>query len=159
MRVILIGLLAIFFMLPIAPASASTTIRANITTYDYWNNSPPGYGIEYPKSDDYPTVHNWACCRNGGTYTNPITFASAPNELKPGTRIYIPYFKRYFIKEDLCSGCRGAWFDLWVGGVSFSDNQSQSPHNIVNMARDETVIINPPRGEPVSTSLFWEFRI
>lgn len=152
----------LFTMIP-APvqATASQSVTAWLSTYDYWNNSPPGYGIEYPKDEGYHTVHNWACCRNGGTYANPITFASQPNELSPGTRIYIPYFKRYFIKEDDCTGCyTNKWqFDLWVGGVSQAGNDSQSPHSIVNLWEQRTVIINPPKNEPVVTNDFAQVRI
>ena len=152
---------AIFATPASSAASAPRTVTAWISTYDWWNNSPPGYGIEYPRNEGYPTVHSWACCRNGGTYSNPITFASSSTELAPGTRIYIPYFHRYFIKEDLCAGCftRTWMFDLWVGGVTYAQNQSASPTDIVNMWHQETVIINPPQGEPVSTSLFAYFKI
>ena len=142
---------------PAVPAGA-VTVTAWLSTYDWWNNSPPGYGIEYPRDGGYPTVHDWACCRDGGSYADPITFASQPDELPPGTRIYIPVFKRYFIKEDLCQGCYTlprAWqFDLWVGGVGAAQNGDQASSDIVNLWQRDTVIIRPPRGLPVSTVPF-----
>ena len=44
-----------------------------------------------------------------------------------GIKIYVPFLKQYFIREDLCAasgpptgsgsnGCYKLWFDLWVGG-------------------------------------------
>ena len=132
------------------PAQASTgprAVTAWLSTYDWWNNSPPGAGIEYPG------LHQTA--GGTGTYTDPVTFASQPSELRPGTRIYIPRFRKYFIKEDACAGCYTppTWqFDLWIGGETRAQDASQDPRAMVNLWRRAVVIIRPPRGEPVSTA-------
>ena len=131
-----------------------------LSSYDYWNNSPPGYGIEYAKNYGYPTVHDWACCRAGGTYADPITFAAQKGFLTPGTRVYIPWLKRYFILEDLCSSCTvGPQMDLWVGGVSAAQESNGSSTNIVNLWQRRSVVINPPSNEPVATGLLNRVRI
>lgn len=144
-----------------AQTGHSRTVTAWLSTYTYWNNSPPGYGIEYAHNYGYHTVHNSACCRAGGTYANPIAFASQSNQLAPGARIYIPMFRRYFIKEDYCSSCyRNRWqFDLWVGGVPLWQEHDQSARNMVNLWRTAQVIINPARGLPVSKGLFRKVQV
>lgn len=142
------------------PVSAAThtpyTVKAALSTYDTENNSPPGAGIEYAKNYGYPTVHNLA--GGTGTYANPITFASENGELPPGARIYIAHWKKYFIKEDLCTSCYNppAWqFDLWVGGVTPQQDANQNPANITNLWTSKyPVIIYPSANEPVDTTPF-----
>lgn len=152
-----------------APARASSPVTVHgvwLSTYTWWNNSPAGCGIEYAKSYGYPTIDNCAgnSVRNApgrtGTYASPITYASQDRGVfsyRPGTRIYIPYFAKYFIIEDLCSTCYTSrpQADLWVGGVSRSQEASTSPADIVNLWQRETVIVNPPPGEPVNVTPFY----
>lgn len=40
-----------------------------------------------------------------GTYTNPLTFASAPGEFTSCEVIYVPYLKKYARFEDYCAQC------------------------------------------------------
>jgi hypothetical protein len=173
-RILFIILAIIAIVIPVACSSVASASSAQVSatknvvawasTYDYWNNSPPGYGIEYAKQYGFHTVHKWACCSTGGTYNNPITFAAQNKgvfNLKPGTRIYIPYFKRYFILEDACASCftNKPQVDLWVGQVSKAQEHNNSSHNIVNLWRQLTIRVNPPRGLPVSTAPFKNFKI
>lgn len=152
----------LLLLLPLAfasPASASVhsyTVRGVwLSSYDTWNNSPPGCGIEYARSYGYPAIHN--CAGGTGTYANPVTFAAQDSgvfNLAPGTRIYIPYFAKYFILEDLCSSCYTALAqaDIWVGGVPASQEADQSnPANMVNLWQRESVIVNPGGHLPVRT--------
>ncbi len=136
-------------------AQASTTKNFYVTLYGWPDNSPPGAGIAFPKSDGNPTIHNSA--GGTGTYSDPITFATDQSELAPGTRVYYPYLHRYFIMEDECTECDQDWnqgkyhIDLWIGGKGGNSN------DVINCEDDLTqdsakVIINPPSNESVDTT-------
>ena len=104
------------------------TVSATITFYGWPDNSPPGNKIAHG------VIHKRA--GGDGTYCNPTTFATerANDEQIPyGIKIYVPFIKQYFIREDLCAasgpkkgsgsnGCKKLWFDLWIGG----DGKSRS---------------------------------
>jgi hypothetical protein len=101
-----------------------------MTFYGFFDNSPPGTDIAHP------VIHSGA--GGVGTFQNPITFAVAPkvqDRVPPGTIMYVPSLRKYFITEDNCSsnvgvlspgqlvpGCDGELplgtneFDLWIGG-------------------------------------------
>lgn len=135
-------------MLLLVPASASAPAprwhEAWVSTYTWDSNSPPGCGIEYARDYGYPTVHD--CAGGTGTYADPVTFASQLNEWAPGTRVYIPWFRDYFIKEDWCASCYSlphAWqLDVWVG-------QASPGSHVANFWRRLRVEVNPPPGLPV----------
>jgi hypothetical protein len=94
-------LTAVAAMLVGAPtAGASTTQKAYLTFYGYWDNTPPGSAIAYPQ------IHKTA--GGTGTYADPITFATDKSELAPGTIIYVPRVEKYFIMEDDCEECDAA---------------------------------------------------
>jgi hypothetical protein len=134
-----------------------TKVRATITFYGWPDNAPPGNGIAHP------IIHKHA--GGDGTYCNPTTFATerANNKAIPyGIKIYVPFLKQYFIREDLCTtsggptgsgsnGCYGLWFDLWVGG-----NKVSKKHAVFACERELTpnhevpVILWPRDGLPVA---------
>ncbi|HEY2476487.1 MAG TPA: hypothetical protein VGI19_17035, partial [Candidatus Cybelea sp.] len=79
-----------------------------------------------------------------------------------GIKIYVPFIKQYFIREDLCAasgpkkgsgsnGCKKLWFDLWIGG----DAKSKA-HAVIKCERALTpnakvpVILYPKEGMPVA---------
>jgi hypothetical protein len=150
----------------VAPASqatcyvvkqAPTNVQATITFYGWPDNSPPGNKI------DHPVLHKHA--GGDGTYCNPTTFAterSNDKRIPYGIKIYVPFLKQYFIREDLCTpsgpptgsgsnGCYKLWFDLWIGGTAKS-----KPHAVVECERQLTpnkqvsVILWPREGMPVA---------
>jgi hypothetical protein len=131
------------------------TTEATVTFYGWPDNSPPGNQIAHP------VIHHHAA--GIGSFCDPTTFATEPtpkeNALIPyGTRIYVPYMQKYFIREDDCTtsgpqglGCSGVWFDLWIGG----DAQSYFPaviecENRMTMNTKVDVIVHARPGEPVS---------
>jgi hypothetical protein len=134
-----------------------TTIKATITFYGWPGNSPPGNAIAHP------VIHKVAS--GDGTYCNPTTFATERSNNKQipyGIKIYVPFLKQYFIREDLCAasgpptgsggnGCYKLWFDLWVGGTARS-----RAHAVVRCERTLTpsrqvpVILYPRDGLPVA---------
>ena len=152
-------LTAVVAMLAAAPsAGASTTQQAYLTFYGYWDNTPPGSAIAYPQ------IHQTA--GGTGTYADPITFATDKSELAPGTIIYVPRVKKYFIMEDDCEECDADWsghgpdggpdlwhFDLWLGGqggnamdaIDCEDALTQSNANGTPFL--EAAVIDPPSNE------------
>lgn len=136
-----------------------TPVEATITLYGWPDNSPPGNRIAHP------VIHKRA--GGDGTYCNPTTFATerANDKTIPyGIKIYVPFIKQYFIREDLCAssgpkkgsgsnGCKRLWFDLWIGGTKASKAREVikcerllTPHPPVK------VILYPKAGEPVANA-------
>jgi hypothetical protein len=134
-----------------------TTVNATITFYGWPDNSPPGNKIAHP------IIHRRA--GGDGTYCNPTTFATekANDKTIPyGIKIYVPFIKQYFVREDLCAasgpkkgsgenGCKKLWFDLWIGGTASSKGRyvikcerQLTPHPPVE------VILYPNDGELVA---------
>jgi hypothetical protein len=133
------------------------TVQATITFYGWPDNSPPGNRIAHP------IIHKHA--GGDGTYCNPTTFATerANDRTIPyGIKIYVPFIKQYFIREDLCAssgpkrgsgsnGCHKLWFDLWIGGTAKSKK-----HAVIACERRLTpngkveVILWPESGLPVA---------
>jgi hypothetical protein len=107
-----------------------TTVKATITFYGWPDNSPPGNQIAHP------VIHKHA--GGDGTYCNPTTFATEranDRSIPYGIKIYVPFIKQYFIREDLCAssgpkrgsgsnGCHKIWFDLWIGGTATSNKRA-----------------------------------
>lgn len=134
-----------------------THVRATITFYGWPDNSPPGNQIAHP------VIHKHA--GGDGTYCNPTTFATerANDKTIPyGIKIYVPFIKQYFIREDLCAasgptsgsgsqGCHKLWFDLWIGGTAKS-----KPRDVIACERKLTpgnevaVVLWPHDGMPVA---------
>ncbi len=137
-----------------SPASAAPQ-QVFWTFYGWYDNTPPGGNIAYPQ------IHKTAGGK--GTWADPITFATSAKEAKPGTRIYFPRVKKYFIMEDSCSSCEQDWdgngpnggprlwhFDAWVGGKGGNAmNVIDCEDALTNYHPDgkpvmEETIINPP---------------
>ena len=132
-------------------------VQATITFYGWPDNAPPGNKIAHP------VLHKHA--GGDGTYCNPTTFATERKNDKAipyGIKIYVPFMKQYFIREDLCTtsgpgsgsgsnGCYGLWFDLWVGG-----NKNSKKQAVFKCERELTpnhevpVILWPRDGMPVA---------
>jgi hypothetical protein len=140
-------------------ASAATTQPTFLTFYGWWDNTPPGGDISYPQ------IHDTAGGK--GTYADPITFATSSDELKPGTKVWVPRVKKYFIMEDGCDECSDDWnsqgpnggpglrhIDLWLGGKGGSafdaiDCEDALTHyNADNTPVMEPVVVDPPSNEP-----------
>jgi hypothetical protein len=134
-----------------------TAVQATITFYGWPDNSPPGNKIAHG------IIHKRA--GGDGTYCNPTTFAterSNDRRIPYGIKIYVPFLKQYFIREDDCApsgptsgsgsnGCFKLWFDLWIGGTAKSNS-----HAVIKCERTLTpndqvkVILYPRDGLPVA---------
>ncbi len=131
--------------------------------------------IAFPKSDGFPVPHDIAAAGKG-TFADPNTFATAakdsgsPAELAPGTRIYVPSVRKYFVMEDQCFECGQEWFtpkrgkphtyhhvDLWMGPSYGSANGPLMACEDELTLGDTyhgtgTIIVNPPSNLPVDTT-------
>ena len=130
-------------------ASANPTLSMFVTLYGWPDNDPPGGAIAYPD------IHSTA--GGTGTYSNPITFATDADELAPGTIVYVPYLKKYFIMEDECAACEDDWsnglrhIDLWVGGKGGDVNSVYDCED--SLTRDSaSVVVNPLSNKTVDTT-------
>src|SRR5260370_34923357 len=119
------------------PASSANpadlkTVQSYITFYGF-NDNDNGSGkfstnvIAYPKKDGNPTDHDVAT-EGKGTYQDPVTFATAINDINSGVFpvgviIYIPFLQKSFMLDDQCSDCnkekQGQQYhiDLYIGPI------------------------------------------
>lgn len=122
------------------PNSFETRIKAFVTGYTFWDNTPPG------SSDiSNPIIHKKA--GGVGTYIDPITVAVGHSiidgvgtlDYPAGTRFYIPNLRKYFIVEDTCGDgdtpqngpCHTgypegstSWIDIWIDGATGGENET-----------------------------------
>ncbi|MES2205643.1 MAG: basic secretory protein-like protein [Pseudomonadota bacterium] len=111
--------------------------------------------ILYSKSKKYPVPHEVAT-EGKGTYDDPITLAAHGKPFPPGTFVYVPWFKKYFVFEDDCPGCVA---DTYVEGFMGpkKTNSGINRQLLLNCARKWstaptnpdnpkiTIIINPEK--------------
>ena len=146
-------------LLTAQPAAASARTRtAYVTFYGWPDNTPPdSAAIAYPRKDGFPAVHNHAN-KHGerGTWWAPLTLATSPREIPVGTRVYIPYLRKYGVMEDQCAECVRQWnrsrrwhVDVWVGGKGIAKRRVLAREDALTRSRAR-IIINPRRGLPVS---------
>ncbi|CAL8580568.1 hypothetical protein XPA_006290, partial [Xanthoria parietina] len=136
------GLLAQAF--PLTERACSTRSGVTHTFYGYPDNDPPGPATAY----NCGGRNNVA--GGTGTYTNPLTFASAPGEFTSCEVIYVPYLKKYARFEDYCAQCATDWktgkyhIDLWTGSstVNGGANQIQCENNLTPNA--QSIVRQPP---------------
>jgi hypothetical protein len=124
-------------------------IKHFVTFYGWPDNDPPGNDIAYPQ------IHSGA--GGVGSFADPITFASAMAEWPPGTKLYVPFLKRYVIMEDLCAQCTTDWtsrkyhIDIWINSDGRRDaDVIQCEDDLTQTSAD--VEVNPPNGRPVDTT-------
>src|SRR5215470_19654007 len=76
-----VGISAFTILLGVLPAQAATTQQTFLTFYGWWDNTPPGNDIAYPK------IHSGAGGK--GTFADPITFATSTAEMPKGTKVWV----------------------------------------------------------------------
>ena len=86
-----------------------------------------------------------------GTYERPGTLAADIAFLSPGTKVYVPALKRYYVMEDTCRECSEDWLqnkphiDLYVSGTGPELAACQE-----RLTMESTkIFIDPPPGLPV----------
>ncbi|MBT1004351.1 hypothetical protein KIH31_17330 [Paenarthrobacter sp. DKR-5] len=136
------------------------------TAYTWFDNTPPG-----SSSISYPVLHRTA--GGTGTYGDPVTVAVGHSkasgkdvpDFSPGTRIYLPDVRRYFMVEDSCGDgpkpedgpChqgRNAdgsgstiWLDVWIGGEGGTAREARRCASRVTGPKGtmHTAVFNPAR--------------
>src|SRR5690349_5200667 len=74
---------------------AATTRTMLVTLFGWPDNSPPGDATAFGSGH----------AGGVGTFSNPVTFATDQHECKPGTKVYYPFLRRYFVMQDECVAC------------------------------------------------------
>jgi 3D (Asp-Asp-Asp) domain-containing protein len=131
---------------PVVPVAHGTR-NVYVTFYGGPDNDPPGStDIAYPNGR-----HGTA--GGVGTDADPITLATDPRELPPGTLVYVPRLKKYFVMEDDCEDCIAEWganrrphVDLWTAAAGArlpACEEALTPDAPVPLE------INPPADRPV----------
>ena len=137
------------------PGPGPTTNVTGITTfYGAKDNCPPGGAIAFPSNK--PGRHEQA--GGLGTAADPITFAGVKTREAPGSLIYVPSLKKYFVMEDSCEECVHQWrhnkkfhVDLWMGPDTVSpgpeliacENALTSMHRVVLRDPPRTLTVDP----------------
>lgn len=131
-----------------APTNSANSLTVYVTYYGWPDNDPAGTAIAYPKVDGYPTIHNGA--GGIGTFNDPITFAAKVGRFPVGTKIYVPYIKKYVILEDTCASCTTNWIDIWMESDGNNTNKVIACEEYWTK-ENQLVEVNPPAGREVST--------
>lgn len=127
------------------PVPSGTPRRALVTFYAAFDNDPPGStAIAYPRA-------RRRAAGGTGTYDDPLTLASDPRELRPGTRVYVPAVQRYYVMEDDCAACiedwsaaRTAHVDLWLSAST--DRAVLACENRLTPDGPVEILVDPARG-------------
>ncbi|CAF1375986.1 unnamed protein product, partial [Didymodactylos carnosus] len=128
-----------------------TTIKASITAYGWNDNFPPSAKNAFPKKAGHPTLYDESTVGDG-SYSYPISFASNPKALPIGTRIYLPYLRKYFILDDYSEAATIKWNNeqkhhivLWLGRQG-----AERVHECrLKLAREDTeIFVNPEEHLP-----------
>ncbi|MDQ0383169.1 3D (Asp-Asp-Asp) domain-containing protein [Amycolatopsis thermophila] len=124
------------------PLVGAPNARGLITFYAAADNDPPGSReIAYPG-----TVHQRA--GGTGTFTDPLTFAAEAGQFAPGTKIYVPAVRRYFVLEDTCATCSGSHIDLWAGPAT--DQGVVACEESLTRDGAQPYQVDPPPGLPTA---------
>jgi 3D (Asp-Asp-Asp) domain-containing protein len=137
----------------------SSTLNVMVTFYGWPDNDPPSNLIAYPKSDYPSCVHNQA--GGNGTYADPITVAVITKDnggnWEPGTRMYVPSLKKYFVVEDECAeGCKNAQIDVWMESNADNDGEAVDQCERAWTLDESEVEINPANNHEVDTTPFFD---
>lgn len=140
---------------PLTERACSTVSGVTHTFYGYPDNSPPGAGTAY----NCGGRNNIA--GGSGTYSDPLTFASAPGEFSTCEIIYVPYLKKYARFEDSCDQCTTDWksgkyhIDLWTGSSTVNGGSSQINCENALTPNAQSIVRQPPNSLTVdSTALY-----
>lgn len=110
--------------LTLTASACSVRYNSRVTFYGYPDNSPPGPAIAYNCGRGYTAGGT-------GTYSDPLTVASATGEYNQCEIIYLPYLRKYLRVEDECDECTSDWangvahIDVWTGSSTVNGGQTQ----------------------------------
>ena len=129
---------------------AAQTVSSYVTFYGFDDNDDGNPSNTGTTVISHPSVHDEAT-EDLGTYSRPGTLAAAKGFLPPGTIVYVPALKRYYVMEDTCRECASNWkndkihVDLFVSGRG---EALQACEYRLTMESTK-IIIDPPADLPV----------
>jgi len=145
----------------------TSTMNAKVTFYGYPDNDDGSnnygtnliaYGLQWQGHSRHTNSQGQAIAGGVGTFADPITVATGDGNslLPPGTLIYIPGLKKYFLVEDICRNCTSNWVDLWMeSSDSIGVEQCESNWTgDVNQLKE--IWINPSSDLAVDTTPFFD---
>ncbi|RAH41747.1 uncharacterized protein BO95DRAFT_372394 [Aspergillus brunneoviolaceus CBS 621.78] len=134
-------------------AACSTESDVTVTFYGYPDNDPPSADIAYDCGRGYTAGGT-------GTYSDPLTFASASGEFEQCEIIYLPYLKKYLRYEDECAQCTTDYksgklhIDIWTGSNSDGGDTQIDCENSLT-PDSQSIVLDPASSYTVdSTALF-----
>ncbi|EGC37978.1 hypothetical protein DICPUDRAFT_29357 [Dictyostelium purpureum] len=133
---------------------AEKKVNGELTFYAAGDNCPPSAEIAYPTT-------SMPQAGGVGTYSDPITCASASAWFPVHSLVYIPAYKKYFIMADSCEECENEWdddgtyhIDAWLGPSTVSQGTTNCE---VQLSLSNTqFIINPVSTYAVITTPFFQ---
>ena len=134
----------------VSAGNAAQTIFSYVTFYGFDDNDDGNPSHTGTSVISNPSVHKVAT-EDLGTYAHPGTLAADKNFLPPGTIVYVPALKRYYVMEDTCRECSQDWkknkahIDAFVSGTGPALAACESR---LTMEKAK-IIIDPPRNLPV----------
>jgi hypothetical protein len=142
--------LTAFCVLPSDGRAQNELVLSYVTFYGFDDNdhgNPTHLGTDVIS---HTSVHDSAN-EDLGTYEQPGTLAADVAFLSPGTKVYVPTLKRYYVMEDTCRECSEDWLlykphiDLYVSGTG---PELAACQERLTMESTE-IFIDPPPGLPV----------
>jgi len=91
-------MLALASAMGVASQSCYAVSNVKMTFYGYPDNDPPGAATAYNCGRNYKAGGT-------GTFSDPLTFATAPGQYNQCEVIYSSYLKKYLRMEDSCATC------------------------------------------------------
>jgi len=149
-RVGLIGLVALVTLCGFTSPPRPQVFSTYVTFYGFDDNddgNPTHLGTD---TIAHAVVHTSAT-EDEGTYDRSGTLAADTGVLPPGTKVYVPALKRYYVMEDACVECSKDWrhnkrhVDLYVSG---SGEELADCEDRLTMEQAK-IIVAPPAGLPV----------
>jgi hypothetical protein len=146
----------VFVLSSVGVAMACTKVtKVTHTFYGYPDNDPPGPSTAYDCGRGYKAGGT-------GTYTDPLTFASAPGEFNQCEIIYDPYTRKYLRFEDFCAQCDSDWkaspkiahIDLWTGSSTVNGGQDQINCENNLTPGSQTIVRQPAKNLPVDSECY-----
>ncbi|KAF5862580.1 hypothetical protein ETB97_011484 [Aspergillus alliaceus] len=135
-----------------AAKSCNTESDFEVTFYGYADNDPPGADIAYDCGRGYKAGGT-------GTYSDPLTFATAPGEFAKCDIIYLPYLQKYLRFEDECEQCTSDYndgklhIDIWTGPTNSNGGSTLLKcEESLTPSASQIVVTNPPNGLTLALS-------
>lgn len=133
----------------------------NLTFYGFDDNDD-GEGNYGTAVIAYPNPLHSKAKEDKGSFLFPSTFATTPKLFKPGTRIYVPRLKKYFIMEDECRSCEKDWekgikhIDIFIGSSTKKGGRALiKREEELTLEKSELVYEDPPNDLPVNEKPLW----